>query len=752
MGSAPQQSFSKPPDLSVCEREPIHIPASIEPNGVLLVLSEPELIIVQASANTEEFLGSPPEALIGTPLERVFKPASLGALRFRILPKNLEGKRRYVSGIRVRHSSTAFDGLIHRSLGILIIELEPSGSVRDERSQPDFYESLTDASADLNGQFGLAELSQRIVAYVRNLTRFDRVMLYRFLADDSGCVIAEDRREDLIPYLGLRYPASDIPPQARRLYLLNTLRLKVDVNARPVPLVPAVNPVTNQQLDMSHCVLRAMSPVHVEYLRNMGVSASMSISIIKGDRLWGLIACHHLEPKSVPHPIRICCDVLGRVFAAQLPAAVSQGNSDHVAALRQFREQLSQRLRAQSDVRNALIEEQDRLVSMLDATGAAVCFGGDITLLGATPPRDDVIRLVDWLTSTQSGYAMSTEQIAAQYPDAKSFSDGASGLLSARITLDSPNFVLWFRPAVARVVEWGGNPAKPVEETESGKRISPRLSFERWKEMVRDHSEPWQDYEQEFVLGLRQDIAEALVIQKIKEVNYLNLELARSNIELNAFAYAASHDLQEPVRTICAFAQLLGRRAGLKLDEQERQLLNLIEQAANRMSGLISALLAYAQVRKNQQCERNPICLENILCSVLANLDSLIDASKAVITFDQLPTVNANSDQVMQLMQNLIGNAIKYCKPEESPCIHISALLQSDAWHISVSDNGQGFSPDHAEWIFGAFKRLHGREIPGNGIGLALCRRIVENHGGTIWAESKGPGYGATFWFALPQS
>jgi chemotaxis family two-component system sensor kinase Cph1 len=750
MSSAPRQDSL--PDLDVCEREPIHIPGSVEPNGVLLVVQEPDLKIIQASANTGDLLGIPCETLLTMSLAHVFEPQSLEALELRILPKNLDAKRRYLSGVRVLQALAVFDALVHRYQGLLIIELEPAEITEPERSQADVYESLTDTPADLGGPLSLSELCQRVAGHVRSLTGFDRVMVYRFLDDESGWVIAEERRDDLIPYLGLRYPASDIPPQARRLYLLNTLRLKADVYARPIPLVPAINPLTGLSLDMSHCVLRAMSPVHVEYLRNMGVSASMSISIVKDERLWGLIACHHLEPRAVPHRVRISCDVLARVFSAHIAAAEAEDSRHHDTALRRFRKEIAQCLRAGKGIRNTLNEQGGRLASIIQSTGVAICLGGEIELAGATPTPDDVKHLLKWLTVNQNDYVLWTEKLRVQYPGAEGLADTASGLLSARIALGSSDFILWFRPAVVRVVEWAGDPAKPVEETEIGKRISPRLSFERWKQTVGDQSEPWRDYEREFALSLRQDIAEALLVQQNKEVTHLNGELARSNIELDAFAYAASHDLQEPVRTIRAFAQLLSRRAGSALDDQAQELLTFIEQGADRMGRLISALLAYGQVGGMQKREKKPVELEEVLRWVLLNLEDAVRVSGAVVTHDSLPTVIGDPDQLTELFQNLMINAIKYRKPGESPRIHVAASPHSGLWQVSVRDNGIGFAQHEAESIFGAFKRLHGRDIPGTGIGLALCRRIVGHHGGSIWAESEGKDRGATFWFTLSRS
>lgn len=750
MSSPPLESEPlRLPDLTTCDREPIHTPGAIEPHGGLLVVGDTDLVIQQVSANTMGLFGIAPEALPGMHLQDFLAQADVQRLTSGTLS---DGKRRYVGGIRIRSSQALFDGLAHRHRRLLIIELEPSFTPSETLANFEIYSSLTDAMAELDGPQRLTELCGRIATRIRYLTDFDRVMVYRFLQDDSGSVIAEARREDLVPYLGLRYPASDIPAQARRLYLLNTLRLKPDVNAGRVALVPAVNPSTGTALDMTFCILRAMSPIHDEYLRNMGVTASMSISIIRDDRLWGLIACHHGQPKLVPHPMRITCEVLARVFSSHIAAAEEEDQRTRVAATRSLTNHITERLRKERDLAGTLADEEEAIRKAIGAAGAAICVGGKISLTGQAPDAEQVSALLAWLSVNQQEQLFATERLTDHYPTAQEFSHRLSGLLSARIAFGSHDFILLFRPAVIQVIDWAGNPGKPVEQTEAGKRISPRLSFELWKQTVQDSSEPWDETDREFALSLRQVIAEALLLESNEEILRLNAEMSRSNIELDAFAYSASHDLQEPVRMIRSYAQLLARRAGPNLPAETRELISVIENSATRMGGLITALLSYSQLGGAERRETKPLSLEDVLRWVMTDLSEAVRESKGTFTHDTLPVVIGNHDQMVQLLQNLISNAIKYRRPNESLHVHVSAELQEGFWLLSVRDNGQGFDPMQSEVIFGAFKRLHGREIPGSGIGLATCKRIVELHGGGIWAESAGKDRGATFRFTLPGS
>ena len=733
----------KLPDLTACEREPIHSPGAVEPNGAMLVLGEDALTILQASSNISIFLHIAPEDLLGVNLATLFSQEDLNQIVSGIKG---DGERTYVVGVRPT-SGVLLDALVHRYKGLLIIEFEPASEPL--RPVTDIYASLTAVMAELGGRLSLADLCGRVAARVRSITGFDRVMVYRFLEDDTGCVEAEDKREDIVSYLGLRYPASDIPAQARRLYLLNTLRLKADVNAEVATLVPPINPFTGTALDMTHCVLRAMSPVHVEYLRNMGVGASMSISIVKDDKLWGLIACHHGEAKIVTQPIRITCEVLARVFSSRIASAEEEDSRAHVTALLALTGRLEERMRKDRDVIAALSLMGDDVAAVIGAQGCAFIIRGEIVLFGITPSRLQVEGLSAWLTFNQREHLFSTERMSAVFEQASEFNSVASGLLSVRIALGGPDFVLWFRPSVTHVITWAGNPNKPVDKTGAGERIGPRRSFAKWQQTFHDRSEPWTSIDSTFASALRPVIAETLFLRMNEEVLRLNLELARSNADLSSFAYSVSHDLQEPVRTIRVYAQLASQRAGPKMEPESRSFLATIEDAATRMASLITALLSYSQLGGIEKRNTRAVNLEDVFNRVMINLDAQVRLTGAVVTHDALPSVLSDDDHMVQLFQNLIGNSIKY-RGEHAPQIHISAVLENAQWLLSVRDNGQGFDFTKADLIFEPFKRLHGREVPGSGIGLATCKRIVEIGQGRIWAESEGKEKGATFWFTLP--
>jgi two-component system sensor histidine kinase/response regulator len=235
-----------------------------------------------------------------------------------------------------------------------------------------------------------------------------------------------------------------------------------------------------------------------------------------------------------------------------------------------------------------------------------------------------------------------------------------------------------------------------------------------------------------------------------KRLHSLNSELQRSNEDLEQFAFAASHDLQEPLRTITSFASLLERAAGTKLTIEEREYLGYISEGSRRMRSLIDDLLNYSKVGQKPKLSHT-MDLSTALAWALENLRECISESKAEISFDPLPCVAGDEAQLGHVFQNLISNAIKYARPGVNPTVHVSAAKEKDHWLIVVRDNGIGIESTYSQVIFGAFKRLHGKEAPGTGLGLAVCRRVIEAHGGRIWVEST-PGQGSTFSFTLPEN
>ncbi|MBW4500175.1 MAG: GAF domain-containing protein [Scytonema hyalinum WJT4-NPBG1] len=730
-------------------KEPqIHIHSQIQPHGVLFVLKEPELTILQVTSNVSSVFGISPQNLLEKKLEDLLDSFQIERIKAGLFEGNLDFINPTKLWVRKKGDDyVVFDGVFHRNPeGFLILELEPAIS-QENIPFLSFYHLARASINQLEATANLRDYCQIIVQEVRKVTGFDRVMLYKFDDDGHGSVIAEEKLESQEPYLGLHYPESDIPKPARKLFTSNWIRLIPDTHSSPVEIIPNNHPETQRPLDLTNSILRSVFPCHIEYLHNMGVGASLTISLIKDGKLWGLIACHHQTPKYVSYELRKACEFLGRVIFSEISAREETEDYDYRMQLTYIQSALVEYMSQEENFIDGLVKHQPNLLDLTGAQGAAVCFGGNYTLIGETPKEEDLIFLVQWLKNNVKDEIFYTDSLPRVYPDAERFKNVASGMLA--IPISKRNYVLWFRPEVIQTVNWGGDPNKAFElsQSEGNLRLRPRKSFELWKETVRLTSLPWKPVEVKAALELRKAIVN-IVLRQADELAQLAHDLERSNAELKKFAYVASHDLQEPLNQVANYVQLLEMRYQNQLDEDANEFITYAVEGVSLMQTLIDDVLAYSKVDM-QAIEFQLTEVETALERALTNLRKRISETGAVITYDELPTLMADSTQLMQLFQNLIGNAIKF-RSDKPPEIHVAAIRTEDEWLFSVKDNGIGFDPQFSDRIFVIFQRLHTRdEYPGTGMGLAICKKIVECHRGRIWVESQ-VGEGATFYFTFP--
>lgn len=735
-------------DLTNCDREPIHVPGAIQPHGLLLALEEPELVIVQASENAGAQLGFADKPVLGSRLRDVLgEHASNSVAALLTTTRTLDRRPHYLSPFRIS-GSDAWSAAIHRRDGLLLIELEPNpdGTGTSSESQ----DVVRKAVGDLDTCESLASFCQAAADHFRLLTQCDRVMIYRFLEDDTGVVIAETLKPDLEPYLGLHYPASDIPAQARELYRLNPFRATADVHAAPVRLQPALNPKTNRPLDLSLCALRATSPIHLEYLRNMGVRASLSFSILDQGRLWGLVACHHGTPKVLTNQVRIAGEILVRFLGLQVGIKVEAETKQYAETLANVRSELRSRLSQSDDYSTALMTGEPNLLSGIEADGVALCTVSTIELRGRTPSYEQVGELCRWIGDQPWRPVWSTHSLSLEYPGAAAIVDRAAGIFALRVAQSSPEMVVWFRPEVRQTVNWAGNPTKAAEiSSETGRVVlHPRRSFALWQEQVVGQSVRWKPVEFDHVLALREEMSQSLLKHRASEVSRLNAALMRSNEELEHFAAMAGHDLQEPLRTITVYTELVFRQKQAELDPDSAEMVQYIISATKRMDALIRSLLDFARTGRREK-PAEAVAMSEALNVALSSVRSTAVERNADIRWGTLPEVRGHLDQLARVFQNLISNALKYCPEDRTPVVEIAAEKRDREWVISVRDNGAGFEASQREAIFESFYRLHANSDSGTGLGLAICRKIVGSLGGRIWAESE-PGQGAVFRWTMP--
>ena len=495
-------------DLTNCDHEPIHIPGSIQPHGVLLTLDVSDFNIIQAGGDTVGLLGSPAGVILGRPVAEVLSLPQQDRLRD-LLEANRPMRRPVHAFMLETCDGGAADLIAHVSGGLLVLELDPR-----RNPNPDDAMALVQSMvrrvqrADL-----LQPVCDAIATEVRNATGFDRVMVYRFSPDGSGMVVAEARGPDVDTFLGLRYPASDIPKQARALYLANWIRYIPDARYAPAAITPSLNPLTGQPLDLSRSLLRSVSPVHRQYLANMGVASSFSLSLIVGGKLWGLVACHHPAPRYLPHRLRDACELFIEIISAHLELKLAAERLEAQLHSARLYDAIVARMSREPNLADGLIRYRPNLLDFIPATGVALWIDGQFSATGVTPRAEQIKGLVAWLNESISEGVFQTDCLASLFPPARGFADVASGMLALSVSKTPRDYVLWFRPEISKTVTWAGNPAKFAQADTDAPTLSPRQSFAAWIESVNLHASPWLDIEIDAAHRLRMSLHEVVLRQ-----------------------------------------------------------------------------------------------------------------------------------------------------------------------------------------------------------------------------------------------
>lgn len=490
--------------LTTCDTEPIHLLGAIQPFGFLLTVNA-EWVVVRASDNVEAFLGQPWGRIVGQPFEKCLSADLLHDIRGCLQIASGSSSVECILGKRLHPKGPTFDIAVHQSGREVVLEFEPSSS------------EVTLSLATLRGMVARVErqilpeaMYREAARQVRALTGFDRVMVYRFDHDGAGEVVGELMTGGLSPFLGLRYPAADIPLQARALYERNYIRIITDVDAQPVPVAPALSP-EGEKLDLSMSVLRSVSPIHIEYLKNMGVYASMSISILQGGKLWGLIACHHNSPKNLSLETRSTAELFGRMLSYLLEVRHRDDEASHDARAAEIQSRLAFAFAEPNSSMRNIAEFLAETGDYIAADGIGTYHSGEIALTGLTPTRDEFLRLVRFLDKTASGRVYATHNLSDVYPPAADFVMRAAGVLSIPISRTPRDYLVFFRREVIKTVTWAGEPAKVGMIGPNGPRLTPRKSFAAWQESVHNQCKPWGKRDVRVAEALRLTLVELVL-------------------------------------------------------------------------------------------------------------------------------------------------------------------------------------------------------------------------------------------------
>ncbi|SER05692.1 HWE histidine kinase domain-containing protein [Sphingobium sp. YR768] len=491
-------------DLSNCDREPIHVLGTVQPFGFLIALTA-DWLVSRVSANSAQFIGLSPQEMLGKPVSGVLSAEAIHSLRNRItLLRGPDSVERLFS-IPLIDGGQPFDVAVHFSGQLVVIEAEPAA--HDEMEASSTVRSMVARLAQADSMTAFLRDGAR---QVRALTGFDRVMVYRFADGGDGEVVAEALKPGIDSFFGLHYPASDIPAQARALYLRNIFRVIADIGADAVPVVPQLDP-TGAALDMSLCITRAVSPIHIEYLRNMGVGASLSISIIVEGKLWGLFACHHYAPRLPTFAQRSAAELFGQIFSMMLESRERGDTATYEGKARQVADRLLAAVAQDHDLLSNARWLGDIIFDTIPADGVGVYIDGQMTFSGLTPDEPAFVAIVGMLNQVAASQVYTTDCLSAVLPEAAAYADRASGILAIPLSRRPRDYVVLFRAEQLRSVRWAGNPEKEIDYGPNGPRLTPRKSFEAWSQLVQGTALPFTPAELRVAEALRTALLEVIL-------------------------------------------------------------------------------------------------------------------------------------------------------------------------------------------------------------------------------------------------
>ncbi|HEX8611252.1 MAG TPA: ATP-binding protein [Telluria sp.] len=710
--------------LQNCADEPIHVPGTVQSHGAMLVF-DADALLEAWSANVGQLLLI--ELSMGMPLDSVALPAPIVHMVQECM--SLSAGETIPWTLAVNIGGREFDCVAHAHLGRVIVEFE----LRDvSLAEVGVFALKAHSALDrLKRQTTVTSLLQMATDQVREITGFDRVMGYRFAPDGSGDVIAESRSASLSPLLGMRYPASDIPAQARRLYVINTLRLIPDVKAAVVPMLGRDG---SAPVDMSHCVLRSVSPVHIEYLNNMGVGASMSVSVIVDGAFWGLIACHHMSARRVPYAIRMTADVIAQVLAATVQTLEAQRRTETIARAAAMRSNLMQSLLMGEDALGDVASHAGALCDALACPALIVTQSGrhvvhgDIdaptaaAIVRARPVAGDLLlerlQVDDWPESARAHIR--------QWP----------GMLAICFDPPSDGWIIAMRPEQVASIRWAGKPEKILQVGPLGARLTPRGSFDEWLETVCGRAEGWSPTHLTIARQMQDELHRASIARQAET------DLARAQLMA-----MLGHDLRQPLHAIQMAAAVLqkgGAAAPLGLR---------IQASSSRMNRLISQVLDISKIQMGIGLGAQMRRLD--LATVIGDaVDEAMTGYPEVcyrIVGEAGAMVDGDADRLAQLASNLLSNARSH--GDRTQPIDIVVTAGRNEATFSVSNVADALDQATVRSLYEPLKAasLHNaRNRGGMGLGLYIAERIVSEHKGTL-TYSHGQGR-VTFTVAMPLS
>lgn len=753
-------SLRRSRNWTIAQQEAVHFPTAIQPHGALLVLQEPDLKILQVSQNVESFLGYAPDRLLNQPLSVLLKPSQMYSIERHLSSGNFQTDnllKLEFKGLK----NIALNVTMHRQNDYLILELENIIDDQDAHQSTNIYHLIKESTMQLSETQTLQEVCKVAVKNIRKITTFDRVMLYKFYEDNHGSVIAESKQEDLDAYLGLHYPDIDIPEDARNQFLTTWLRLIADVNADAVDMIPAVNPLSQKKTDLKGSWLRSASICHLQYLRNMGVKSSMTLSLIKDQKLWGLIACHHYSPICISYEKRSACEFLAQSLSLELGYKEHNEDYEYKLYLKDIQSRLLESMSNAENYVDGLVKNEENLFNLVGATGAAISLGDRLTLIGETP--DD--RYVQKLIKNLSYYMgksrfFSTTCLADIDPEAAVYKDIASGILAIKITSTQDKYLIWFRPEVVETVNWAGNPEDSLENSRNNIFLCPRQSFELWKETVHLQSSSWKKCEIDAALSLQKSIIkivlknadelakvnEALKISEAREKERAmqleqtlqELKQAQTNLiqnekmsSLGQLVAGIAHEINNPVnfiygnlshadnyiKDLLSILELYQKFYPAPPEEIEEEceavdleflledlpkLLKSMHIGADRIRGIVRSLRNFSRL---DESEVKAVDIHEGIDSTLLILNNRLKSKsnrpeiQVVKNYSVLPLIECYPSQLNQVFMNLIANAIDALEEANTKQNLSYEALEANPNQIKISSSLYAAEETGKDWV-----------------------------------------------------
>lgn len=752
------------PTTTTCDQEKIHLISSIQ-EGTYLLEFDARKRCVRYSENLPSIVKDNGGAILGQPLDVFFDQTVIKPVTRKEGSKNGIGY-----SIPQRGKSKFFDGefivISHYLEEHLILEFQ-SSQIEADIDNFVIHEFINHAIDELSTVDSFEVIVEKTAEFVKGLMGYDRVMVYQFDEhDQSGSVIAEAKTDIKSSFLGLNFPATDVPKQARELYKKNLIRGIGNVHSDPVKLLPA-----DIDTDLSYSLARSVSPIHIQYLKNMKVTASYSISIIVNNELWGLIACHHYAgPKPLSFEVVKALETLSKVLSLLIAEQIRKESLnfklDHFIALERIRNQME----SAYALDQVLFSEDSPLFDLKIADSWVLVDQKNATRQSINDlPKNEIIEaIVDELKGNEDEEVIYSSNIQKDLQIENSADQ--KGFIATRMSNDE--YLIGFRNEKAQSIEWAGRPQK-MEVLKNGLvELTPRSSFEKFIEEISGESKKWsakdiqlmKELKEVIIVGQRnyavevdrknkelakyQQKLEDEVSIKTQELKRYNDELIDSNTELERFIYVISHDLNEPLNTIKMYAHLMEIARG-KGNLDVSAYLQEIEGSVERMAVLLKDLLEYSRMGRLNTPQLVPI--GEVIKEATSDLKSLIESTDAEISFiGNLPIIKGYRVELYQVFLNLISNSIKYSKPGIPPKIVIDYKQTENDHMISVSDNGSGIDAKYREKVFDVFSRLNSNDDSGTGIGLAVVRKAINLHKGSVVIEDNSM-HGTTFKIQLPK-